>query len=304
MFNNILHNPTLAGFTLNRVHTDRANNQRPVEYPDGWEQISWHVNSDDPDEVPASFHRDVGYGLAAGFMKWEGGYVQRGVQLRGGQRYLAKALFNVNMAFHQTPPPEDGFSHIQWRFLFNDQGYQVESVWESTYQNRWGADEEALFVVEAVNDIVVDFGLIFRSIHPSTAGEIHIKSIELLDVPADYGTPVIVGKPDDAISETFVPAPPEFVPNDDISASTASTDSADFMPAPPEFVADADPSASTIPSPTAGNITVSSLIGAMADDDLQVIVNGFRAASRMPEFSSEVAAGFVRFAEVLERLGQ
>ena len=299
MFNNILHNPTLAGFTLNRVHTDRANNQRPVEYPDGWEQISWNVNSDDVNEVPASFHRDVGYGLAAGFMKWEGGYVQRGVHLRGGQRYLAKAQFNVNMAFHQTPPPADGYNHIQWRFLFNDQGYQVESVWESTTQNRFGADEEALFVVEAVNDIVVDFGLIFRSIHPSTAGEIHIKSIELLDVPADYGTPVIVGMPDDAISETFVPAPPEFVPNSEIIASTESDE---FIPAAPEFVPNEDMSAST--APTTGGITISSLLGVMADDDLQVIVNGFRAASHMPDFSPEVAAGFMRFAEVLERLGQ
>lgn len=289
MFNNILHNPTLAGFTLNRVHTDRANNQRPVEYPDGWEQISWPVNSDDPDEVPASFHRDEGYGLAAGFMKWEGGYVQRGVQLHAGQRYLAKAQFNVNMAFHQTPPPEDGYSHIQWRFLFNDQGYQIESQWQSTSQGRWGADEEALFVVEAEKDIVVDFGLIFRSIYPSTAGEIHIKNIELVDVPDDYGDPTIVGKPDDAVGQTFVPAPPEFIPTVD-----STSESTDFIPAAPQFT----------PASSAGGITMSSLMGAMADDDLQVIVNGFRAASQMPEFSPEVAAGFVRFAEVLERLGQ
>lgn len=276
MFENVLANPTLSGFTLNRVHTDKANNQRPVEYPDGWECVAWPQNPDDPDEVPASFHRDQGYGLAAGYMKWEGGYVQRGVTLHGGQRYLAKATFKVNMGLVDQSNPPDWQQHIQWRFLFNDQGHQVESAW-MTATKPFGQTEECLFVVEAVKNVTLDFGLIFRSIYASTAGEIHVLSIELQTVPTDYGEPVMVGNPDSAAA--IVPPPSEKAP-----------DPAPKTPAPvPE-------------TPATGGGLAKSLQETLTRDDVTVISAGFRALAENNQFDAAARAAFIRFADALERM--
>ena len=278
MFKNVLNNPTLSGFTLNRVHTDKNNNERPVEYPDGWECVAFPLNPNDPDEVPASFHRDEGYGLAAGYMKWHGGYAQRGVQLRKGQRYLAKATFFVNMAFHEhpeTPPSADELKHLMWRFIFNEGGHQIESDWTSTTQGRFGVHEESLFVVEPVDDITIDFGLFFEAFHPTTAGEIHIKSIELLEVPADYGTPVMIGNPDRSNAPKATPT---------------------TKPQPAEVKPESVPASTSTP---AGSI--SNLLDAMTDDDIDVIATGFRAASQSGGFDATISAGFARFADVLDR---
>lgn len=281
MFNNVLNNPKLTGFTLNRVHRDKNDNQRPVEYPDGWECVAFPLNPNDPDEVPASFHRDEGYGLSAGYMKWHGGYAQRGVQLRKGQRYLAKATFFVNMFFHEHPdvhPSADELKHLQWRFIFNEGGHQIESDWMSTGQGRFGILEEALFVVDPIADITIDFGLFFQAFHPTTAGEIHVKSIELLEVPSDYGTAVIVGNPDR--EDTPAPAetpPPSVTPVDD---SLAKSDTPVSTP------------------------QITNLLDAMQGDDIDVIARGFRAAAQSGQFDATASQGFARFAEVLERIAR
>lgn len=282
MFNNVLKNPTLTGFKLIRVHTDKANNQRHVEYPDHWECVAWPKNPDDPDEVPASYHRDAGFGLAAGYMLWEAGYVQRGVVLRKGQRYLAKAVFVVNMAFHQGGYPPDWKAHIEWRFLFNDRGYQVESAWSGPSQPQYGVQEEALFVVEPVADIVIDFGLIFRSgRYPSTSGEILVRSIELLEVPSDYGAPTHIGNPQAAAN----------------SAPTAV--SAPKVVTEEQLTQDSTPTVEVEALVSGRGVDLSDV---MTDEDINVIAAGFRAAVKTGQFPDPVAAGFLRFAVVLEKL--
>lgn len=279
MFNNILTNPKLSGFTLNRVHRDKNDNQRPVEYPNNWECVAFPLNPNDPDEVPASFHRDEGYGLAAGYMKWHCGYVQRGVLLRKGQRYLAKATFSVDMFFHEHPdtsPSADELKHLQWRFIFNEAGHQIESGWTSTAQGRFGVAEEALFVIDPIADITIDFGLFFQAFHPTTAGEIHIMTIELLEVPSDYGTAVVVGNPD------------------------RSNASAPVKPSQPVIPADSSPKSED--SNSEGR--VANILNTMTEDDAQVIARGFRSAAQSDQFDAIASNGFIRFAEVLERFSK
>lgn len=266
---NILTNPTLSGFTLVKTVTDNAGNKKYIEYPDNWECVAWPQNADDPNQIPASFHRDEGFGLAAGYMKWFGGYVQRGVRLRRGQRYLAKAVFFVNMGLVDPSNPPDWQQHIGWKFIFNERGHQVDSTTMKA-SVPFGQEQTALFVVEPIADISIDFGLLFQSDYASTAGEIHIKRIELLEVPADYGTPVMVGNPD--MGATPQPTPP-------------------------------DPAKPTTEKPApAAKISADSLVAALQGDDADVIAAGLRAAADSGQFDSTAAAGFNRLADVFERL--
>lgn len=272
-FPNILKNPTLSGFTLFKTVTDNAGNKKYIEYPDHWECVAWPQNPNDPNQIPDSFHRDEGFGLAAGYMKWFAGYVQRGVALRKGQRYLAKTNFHVNMGLVDPSNPSDWQQHIEWMFIFNDRGHQVNST-KMKAGVPFGQQETALFVVEPLDDISIDFGLIFHSLWPSTAGEIHIKSIELLEVPGDYGTPVMIGNPD----ATLEPAPTT-APVDEVSEMT------DEASAQPE-----------------AEISADSLTAALQGDDAAVIAAGLRAAADSGQFDATAAAGFNRLADVFERL--
>lgn len=277
-FPNILNNPTLSGFTLVKTVVDKANNTRYIEYPDGWECVSWPQNPDDPNEIPASFHRDEGFGLAAGYMKWFGGYVQRGVTLKKGQRYLAKATFHVNMGLVDPTNPPDWQQHIEWMFIFNDRGHQVESH-KMKAGKPFGQEEVALFVVEARDNITIDFGIIFNSLWPSTAGEIHIKRIELLEVPSDYGQPVMVGNPDAApVAASQPPAP-----QPEVAAASPE-------PAKPE------------PAPVAAKVSAKSLIEALQGDDAAVIAAGLRSIASSGQFDASATAGLNRLADVFERL--
>lgn len=272
-FTNVLTNPGLSGFTLVKTVVDKADNTRYIEYPDHWECVSWPQNPDDPNEIPASFHRDEGFGLAAGYMPWYGGYVQRGVRLRKGQRYLAKAIFHVNMALVDNTNTVDLQQTINWEFIFNDRGHQVNSH-KMGAAKPFGQEETALFVVEPVADITIDFGLIFGTKYGSTAGEVHIKRIELLEVPADYGQPTMIGNPDAA------PVPPP-------------------QPEPP---ATTKPSPAPAPARVAEKISAKSLVEALQGDDAAVIAAGLRAAASSGQLDTTAAAGLNRLADVFERL--
>lgn len=213
-FNNILKNPTLAGWRLVNTLIDKASNKRYIEYPNDWEQVSFPMEPDDPNKVPASFHRDYGFGLAAGFMIWRGGYVQRSIKLKAGQRYLAKVTFNVNMAFHEGSYPDNWQSHIEWFFLVNQNGKQTESPLMQTAQSQFGGDEEALFVFQPTQSMTADFGVMFNSRYPSTQGEILVKTIELLEVPNDFGSPTFI-EPDKINTLVELNTPVETEPESD-----------------------------------------------------------------------------------------
>src|SRR5262245_51568590 len=117
MFNNVLRNPELKGFTVAATFKDAKSNTHIVENPPEWEMISYPQNPDDPNELPNSFHRDFGFIINAPMFVWEGGYLQRNVQLRKGQRYLCKAAFTPDLRFVRETRPDDWRSVLEWQFV-------------------------------------------------------------------------------------------------------------------------------------------------------------------------------------------
>lgn len=271
-FNNILRNPTLSGWTLAKVVQDNAGNTKHIEYPTDWEQVSWPQMEGDPNAIPASYHRDQGFGLAAGFIRWRGGYVQRDVPLKRGQRYLAKATFHVNMSFHEGAPPPGWRSHIEWSFQLDlGQGLIVETHMGTSAHSSFGGEETFLVVMESQADMPADFGLIFTSRYPSTQGEVLVKRIELLEVPPDYGDSVLsLAAPGSAASDSLA----------ERSAMEAAVE--------------------------AGRQAVASHADALAphmtNEDLDVMIAGFSSAARFLGTREEVSAAFDRLAMVLQRL--
>lgn len=182
---NILKNPTLSGFTLRTYFTDSTGNTGAIEDPNDWEFV-YDSLEDDPQRIAQSLHHPSGgFRIAAGYRKWEAGYVQRGVRLTGGQRYLAKANFFPDVNFNPGTAPDT--STVQWRFWIEGGGEHVELPWQGTNKGSYKNDEEVLFVFDAKADVTVDFFFKCRSIWASNTAEIWIKNLSLEPVAADYG---------------------------------------------------------------------------------------------------------------------
>lgn len=223
MGTNLLINSELKGFTLFREFKDKSGTTGWMEHPDNWEFIFTPMHPDDPNRVPQSLHRDLGFGIAAGFRKWEAGYVQRGVILRKGHRYLCKANFTPHAAFSDKRP-DDWRTHIQWHFVIEGSGQKIESNWSSTSHDSFGHDEEHLMVIEPLNDMAANFAFVAQSRWESNSCEFNVRQLALEEVPADYGMPVYIGTPS---TEPAVP-PPSFAPEPrtrkDITLDEALTD--------------------------------------------------------------------------------
>lgn len=267
MGTNVLVNPELKGFTTFREFVDKSGNKGWMEHPNNWEFIFTPMHPDDPNRVAQSLHRDQGFVIAAGFRKWEGGYVQRGVRLRKGQRYLAKAIFTPHVGFSDTRP-DDWRTHIQWHFIFEGNGQKLESNWSSTSRDGFGHDEEHMMVIEPLSDMVVNYAFMAQSRWESNSCDFHVKQLALEEVPSDYGMPTYLGTPSSQPEPTSPP-------------STLVT-----------------PSDDSPKSPTRGQATLEDL---MTDDDIDTIAKGFRAAAGTGMFNETITAGFARWADVLER---
>ncbi len=266
MGNNILVNSELKGFnTPPREFVDKNGNKGWMENPDNWEYVWTPMHDDDPNRVPQSLHRDKGYVIAAGWRVWEAGYVQRGVRLRGGQRYVAKAVFQPDVNFN--PGQEADLTAVQWRFWIEGEGEKVWSEWQTTTQGQYKQQEEHLFVIEPQREIVVDVYFKARSIWGSNVCDFNIHSITLEEVPADFGEPTYLGSP-----------------------VTIAGGVADFTPV-----------SSTPVQPEVATAPLTGIFEVMTDDDLTVMIAGFRAASNLEQFGKDISDGFGRFADVLER---
>ena len=157
---NILQNSTLSGFKLRDYFTDKSGNTGAIEDPTGWE-YTYFALEEDPNMIPQSLHRDDGFAIAAGYRKWEAGYVQKNVVLKAGQRYLAKAQFFPDVNFNPglTPDP----SSVQWRFWIESGDLKVFTDWMGPASGEYKKDEEVLFVFQAAADISVDYYFKARS---------------------------------------------------------------------------------------------------------------------------------------------
>jgi hypothetical protein len=174
---------------------DNHGNKGYMENPDNWEYVYTPMHPEDPNLVPQSLHRDQGYVLAAGWRKWEAGYVQRGVTMRANQRYILKAVFAPHVGFQGTMP-DDWRTQIQWHwFIEAGVGQAIQSEWSSTTQNSFGHDEEHLFVVQSPTDLIVNIYFKARSRFASNACDFNIKSLTMEEVPGDYGQATFIGSP-------------------------------------------------------------------------------------------------------------
>lgn len=270
MGTNILQNSELKGFnTPPREFVDKNGNKGWMENPNNWEYVWTPMHEDDPNLVPQSLHRDKGYVIAAGWRVWEAGYVQRGLRLRAGQRYLAKANFQPDVNFNPGQQPD--LTSVQWRFWVEGEGEKVWSEWQTTQKGQYKQQEEHLFVIEPRRDITVDLYFKARSIWAGNVCDFNIYSITLEEVPADFGEATYIGSP-----------------------TTTPVGVANFSPAS----STPTPAPTSTPSPAA---PVSGVFEVMTDDDLTVMIAGFRAASNLEQFGKDISDGFGRFADVLER---
>ena len=267
MGNNLLQNSELKGFnTPPREFIDKNGNKGWMENPDNWEYVWTPLHDDDPNLVPQSLHRDKGYVIAAGWRVWEAGYVQRGVRLRGGQRYVAKAAFQPDVNFNPGQQPD--LTAVQWRFWIEGEGEKVWSEWQTTNQGQYKQQEEHLFVIEPRRDITVDVYFKARSTWASNVCDFNIRSITLEEVPSDFGEPTYIGSSGGVAN--FSPI-----------SSTTPTE--------------------TQPPVSAPDTSLTGAFEVMSDDDLTVIVAGLRAASNLEQFGKEISDGFGRLADVLAR---
>jgi len=271
---NILKNSTLSGFTLLRYFTENSGNTGAIENPDQWEYVFSELYPDDPNRIPQSLHRGKGYVIAAGYRRWEAGYVQRGVQLHKGQRYLAKATFMPDVNFPQGVQAD--LTAIEWQFYFEGGGDKVASGWRSTGKGAYKQEEETLFVIEAASDVAVD--VYFKVKNANFEGNVcdfNLYAIALEEVASDYGGPDVpqIGTAGASASADRVVAtiPAEQNPSSNLVMGFAETKSTE------------------------------DLADVITNADLDIIVPGLRAMSNVTPNTAVVAA-FNRLAEVLERL--
>ncbi len=272
---NLLRNPNLTGFSKPpRTFTDKSGNIGYMENPDDWEYTFFSLHDDDPNRVPQSLHRDKGYCIAAGWRRWEAGYVQRGVPLQSGKRYVVKAAFQPDVSFPNSPVD---LTAVQWRFWIEGSGDKAYTDWTATSKGQYKQPEEHLFVIEARRDMTVDIYFKARSIWENNVCDFNLHAITLEEVPADYGTPVYIGGQPAAASP--VPAHESLVPD-----------------GPPLYQMDREAAWQEPAAPAH-----SSFLDLMTFEDAAVIITGFRAAASNGQFDPAISAAFARFADVLER---
>lgn len=273
---NILKNPTLSGFTLERYFTEKNGNTGAIEKPDHWEYVFSALHPEDPNMIPQSLHRDKGFVIAAGYRRWEAGYVQRGVQLRKGQRYLCKAVFMPDVNFPQGAQPD--LTAIQWQFWLEGGGDKLASGWRSTGKGAYKQQEETLFVFEAASNLAVDYYFKVKSEWNGNVCDFNLYQLALEEVPSDYGGPDVptigaaLNKTGAAVIDTISPLiPPTQNPSSDLLMGVA-----------------------TVTAETG-------LESIITNEDLDVIVPGLRAMALVTPNAAVVAA-FNRLADVFERL--
>lgn len=289
----ILKNPTLGGFKTVTHFTDNTGNVGSIEYPDHWEFVYTPRHADDPNRIPQSLHRDKGFVISAGYRQWEAGYLQRGVQLRKGQRYLAKAVFMPDVNF--PPGAQPDLTAIQWQFWLEGGGDKIGSGWRSTGRGEYKREEETLFVVEAASDVAIDYAFKVKSDYAGNACDFNIYQLSLEEVPADYGGADVPRIGTGAAASAVAPGV-RIV--EGASTRTVENVTATVTPLIPR---EHSPS----PDITMGTAVIQEERPTLADvltpEDLAVILKGLREMKNITPNPAVVAA-FERLAEVLERL--
>lgn len=287
---NILKNPRLEGFKLDRYFWDNSGNTGAIEFPTDWEFDATPQHPEDPGRIPQSLHREgQGFVISAGYRSWEAGYVQRGVQLRAGQRYLAKALFFADVNFPSGSQVD--LSAIMWRFWVEQSGggEKVFLDWQMTNKGSFKQDEELLFVFQCNADMLVDFYFKGRSYYPGNTCNLNVRSLTLEAVAADYGGSNVPMLGSSAAAVSSAPAPTT-------AAASMTTPAATTASAPAE-----SSSASVAGLGIGGSAGSITLADVLTEADVEVIVAGLRRMDQVTQ-DQVVIEAFIRLADALEKL--
>lgn len=270
---NILKNPDLSNWHHHSHLFQKDGKVITIEEPEHWDYTYFAKHPDDPARIPASLHRENGFIISAPWLQWEAGYVQRGVQLKGGQRYLAKASIKPDVNFLNTPVD---LTAVMWRFwIENTDGNKVYTEWQMTSQGRYKQDEEVLFVFEVASDMTADYYFKARSFYAGNDCDLWIYSLTLEEVPEDYGgafVPVL------ELNSEVAPPPP----GSGIETGEGESETPPILP------------------PVVGPSGLA-LGDVLTADDIDVIANGLRAVSQVTN-NKAVIEGFEQLAAALEKL--
>lgn len=273
---NLLSNPTLSGFSLGSYFTEANGQVGTIENPTGWEFVCYPRESD-PNKLPQSLHRDRGFVIAAGYRAWEGGYVQKGIQLQAGQRYLMKVQFKPDINF--TDGKED-LTAVTWRFrIASSTGQTLEQPWQTSGKGRYKQDEENLFVFYSTEAQTVDFYFMVRSVYAGNVADVNIYLMALEPVDSLYGgahVPILGN----------IPAP---------SSSASTPPPTPIMTGP---IIDSAMMAAVAPSLTATN--GKDLGSVLSPSEIDTIATGLRELAK--QVNPTAGAGLRTLADGLERL--
>jgi hypothetical protein len=276
---NLLTNPTLAGFSLGRYFTEQGGQVGTIENPTGWEFVCYPRESD-PNKLPQSLHRDRGFVIAAGFRAWEGGYVQKGIQIQANQRYLMKAHFKPDINFSDS---RVDLTAITWRFrVVSANGQSLEQDWGMTSKDRFKHDEEASFIFYSAEAQTVDFYFMARSVYAGNVADFNVYSLSLEPVEETFGA-------------THVPT---------LGTSTVSTATSRTASTPPPTPIITSPLISNTSTPsvsaTIAGPSGKDLGSVLSAEEIDTIALGLRALAK--QVNPTAAAGLEKLAEGLERL--
>jgi len=322
---NLLRNPRLATWHHERYFTDNTGNTGTIEEPDEWEFVYTPKHHDDPEKLPASLHRnELGFAISAGWRMWEGGYRQKGVNIKGNKRYRAVARFIPNVGFSGAVD----LNAIQWRFVLEGGGTKIEQPWQGTQKGEFNQHEEFEFVFTATFDMAMDFSFMARSEWAGNSCNLNISEFIVEEVEPTYGPMNIsvlgTGELPESANRKETPEElaemPEPVPAPVVMQPVGQVQpvgqggSASISYTPPAPVAPSTNigamSVPTIPtqqttsnlqSPEVGTSRGLTLDDVLSDNDIDVIVTGLRQIPTITDNQAIIEA-FDRLAEALELL--
>jgi hypothetical protein len=182
---NILNNPKMGNWKHGSYFFDKDGNTGTIEYPEGWDFVTL-PKEDDPGKLAESLHRDNGFLISAGYRAWEAGYVQKSVQLKANQRYLAKAVFKPDVNF--PVGQQERTDAVTWQFRMTaSTGEVIEQGWQMTGKGQYKQQEENLYVFHSNADLTVDYAFLARSVYAGNDCDLWVYELTLEEVAADYG---------------------------------------------------------------------------------------------------------------------
>jgi len=275
---NILKNPELGNWKHDRYVFEERNPEKhiTIELPEHWEY--YHIPREtDSGIIAESLHKDNGFELKAGWRKWEGGYVQRGVQLEANTRYQAKVHFFLDMSFSNN---QVDLTAITWRFRVVGPSAAIEQDWTALSDmgiNQPKTDVTHSLVFESKEALTVDLYFVGRSVFAGNVASLLIRSITLEPVGTNVGGTVVpsIG------SESAVPS--TNTPAKESPAVRTRTESS--------------PATNTVTGPSG-----KTLAQVLSAEDVDTIVIGLRKLAQQRDTTEAITNGLNKLADGIEKL--